>query len=462
MKAPILGGAYQARSSILAADRCVNLFSEAAPSPPGKDAGALFACPGLREKAAIASTTGVMGLKAANGFLYAVIGGYLYEIDTDYTATSIGAVGAVQRVTMAENGIELIISTGYLYTFATSTLSQITDAGFPAGNVDFMDGYFLSNLPDSDQFQISSLYDGSVWDGLDFASAEGSPDDVIGHIVSHREWWLFGTNSVEIWYNSGDTDFPFSRISGAFIEVGCAAKDSIAKLDNSVFWLGQDERGHGQVWRAIGYNPQRISTHAIEYAISSYTRIDDAYAFAYQQEGHGFYCLNFPSAEKTWVYDVSTGLWHERANFAGGEFTRWRANCHAFFNGKHVVGDYESGQLYELDMDYHTNGTEVKKWLRSFRLPSSEGDQVRVNSFQLDMQVGNGLTTGQGSDPQVMLRYSKDGGRTWSEERTMATGAIGEYSTRVISRRLGVGRDWVIEVSGTDPVPCAIVAGYIR
>lgn len=462
MKSAILGGAYQARSSTLANDRCINLYPELASSPNAKTGGALLAVPGLVEKLDLVATVGVQGMiSCSNGLLYAVCNSNLYEITTAWVATNKGSIGTAGRVTMAENGTQLIINSGYIYTFATSTLAAITDADFPVGTVREMDGYFLANVPGTGRFQASNLDDGTAWDSLDFATATGGPDDVIGHIVDHREWWIFGSDSVEVWYNSGDTDFPFQRIQGAFIEVGCAAAGSIAKLDNSVFWLGQDLRGHGMVYRSAGYQPQRISTHAIEYAISDYSTISDAQAFTYQQEGHSFYVLIFPAEGKTWVFDAATASWHERSGFSAGQFTRWRANCYAFFNGAHLVGDYESGKIYEMDADTHTNGAEVKKWLRSWRAPSGEGRRIRFKSLQIDCDVGVGLTSGQGSDPQMMLRWSDDGGKTWSDEHWVSMGRIGEYSTRAIWRRLGMGRDRVFEISGPDPVKTNIVAAYL-
>lgn len=409
----------------------------------------------------------VKTLKAANGKLYAVASSTLYELDTAYTATSLGDIGAVGNVTLADNGSKLLISTGYLYDYASSTLSAITDPDYPGGpavadecTVEYADTYFIVNAPSTGRIQISS--DGETWDSLDFTTAEGAPDDVVGLIVNHREVWVFGDLSTEVYYNSGNADFPYERISGAFMEVGCQAARTIAKMDNSIFWLGKDARGSGIVFRANGYQPQRISTHAIEYAIQGYATTSDSFAFTYQQEGHSFYVLTFPTAGKTWVYDASTSLWHERANFAQGVWSRWRPNCYAFFNNAHLVGDWETNKIYELDLDAHANGTEVKRWLRSFRVPGNEGKRVRFNRLELEMDVGVGLTTGQGSDPQIMLRWSDDGGMTWSNEHWCSAGAIGEYKNRVLWRRLGSSRDRIFEISGSDPVKTAIVAAYIE
>jgi hypothetical protein len=270
-----------------------------------------------------------------------------------------------------------------------------------------------------------------------------------------------------VWYDSGNATFPIERIQGAFNEIGCAAAYSVAKLDNGIFWLGSDARGNGVVYRANGYTGVRVSTHAIEFAIQGYGDLSDAIAYTYQQEGHAFYVLIFPSAGATWVYDVSTNSWSERAGFANGEFDRHRSNCQMNFNSEVIVGDYANGNIYAFDLDVYADNGAEQKWLRSWRaLPSNTNDLKRTaqHSLQLDCETGVGLSTGQGSDPQVMLRWSDDGGHTWSSEHWRSMGAIGAYGTRTIWRRLGMTtkiRDRVLEISGTDPVKIVIVGAEL-
>jgi hypothetical protein len=285
--------------------------------------------------------------------------------------------------------------------------------------------------------------------------------------VDHREAWLFGSDSVEVWYDAGGVDFPLVRIQGAFNEIGCAAPFSVAKLDNSLFWLGQDARGQGIVYRANGYNGVRVSTHAVEYAIAQYGVISDALAYTYQQEGHTFYVLTFPSANATWVYDAATQAWHERAGLTNGEFTRHRSNCQCNFKGSIIVGDFENGNIYTFDLQTYADNGSAQKWLRSWRaLPTGTNNLKRTahHTLQLDCETGVGLSTGQGSDPQAMLRWSDDGGHTWSNEHWSPMGAIGKYGHRVFWRRLGMTlklRDRVYEVSGTDPVKISIVGAEL-
>jgi hypothetical protein len=439
---------------------------------------------------------------------------------------------------MADNGTQVFIAANgpsYIYNNLTNTFAQILDEDFPgAVTVGYLDGYFVFNEPNSQRIWVTQLLDGTSIDPLDFASAEGSPDGVVGLIVDHREVWVYGTGTVEVWYDTGSSDFPLQRIQGAFNEIGCISAYTIAKMDNGLFWLGADARGQGIVYRANGYTGQRISTHAVEWQIQQYSTLTDAIAYTYQQDGHSFYVLTFPSGNATWVYDVATGAWHERAGWDNGLFTRHRSNCQMAFNNKIVVGDYENGNIYALDLNTYADNGQTQKWLRSWRaLPTGQNNLKRTaqHSMQIDIESGVGLngiplqdsylttdvtepinyfllseggdslidedtsvesiylTTDiietndyflvsedgayfieeemagvQGADPEVMLRWSDDGGHTWSNYRTASIGKIGEYYRRVWFRRLGMTlqlRDRVYELSMTDPVKTALMGAEL-
>jgi hypothetical protein len=470
MKTPILGSAYVARSVNAADNRMVNLFPEIIPEG-GKEPGFLNRAPGLRLVTTV-GTGPIRGLWAFGGNMYVVSGSQLYKVNAGYGATLLGTVaGTTDPVSMADNGTQLFVAAngpGYIYNASTNVFQQITDPDYPgAVTVAYLDEYFVFNEPNSQQLWVTALLEGTSVDPLDFASATGLPDDIVGIIADHREIWTFGTNSIEVWYNSSDPDFPFSRIQGAFNELGCASAYSIAKIDNGLFWLGRDARGQGMVYRANGYTGQRISTHAVEWQIQQYADISDAIGYTYQQDGHSFYVLIFPSAGKTWVYDVATQAWHERAGFDNGNFVRHRSNCQVFFNNEVLVGDYENGKIYAFDLDVYADDGQPQKWLRSWRaLQTGQNNLKRTahHSLQLDLETGVGLVTGQGSDPEVMLRWSDDGGHTWSNEHWVKIGKIGEYGRRAIWRRLGMTqklRDRVYEVSATDPVKTAIMGAEL-
>jgi hypothetical protein len=470
MKTPILGSAYVTRSVNAADNRMINLFPEIVPEG-GKELGFLNRAPGLRTVVTVGDGP-IRGLWTFGNNLYVVSGARLYRVNSSYTVTLIGTVaGTSGPVSMSDNGVQLFVACngpGFIYNANTNAFAQITDTDYPgAVTVSYVDGYFVFNEPNSQKIWVTALFDGTSVDPLDFASAEGSPDDVVGIIADHREVWVFGTDSVEVWYNSGDPDFPFSRIQGAFNELGCASAYSIAKMDNGLFWLGEDSRGKGIVYRANGYTGQRISTHAVEWQIQQYGDISDAIGYTYQQDGHSFYVLVFPSANATWVYDVATQAWHERAGFNNGSFTRHRGNCQVFFNNEVLVGDYQNGKIYAFDLNVYADDGQPQKWLRSWRaLPTGQNNLKRTahHTLQLDIEAGVGLVTGQGSDPEVMLRWSDDGGHTWSNEHWVKIGKIGEYGRRAIWRRLGMTqklRDRVYEVSATDPVKVAIMGAEL-
>ena len=546
MKTPILGSSYVARSVNAADSRMVNLFPEAIPEG-GKEPGFLNRAPGLQLLANMGDGP-IRGLWQFGGYGYAVSGESLYKIDTLWNTTLIGTVaGSSGPVSMSDNGTQMFIACNgpsFIYNSLTLEFKQIDDPDFPgAVTVGYLDGYFVFNEPNSQRLWITQLLDGTSIDPLDFASAEGSPDGLVAVLVDHREAWLFGTNSVEVWYDSGATDFPLSPVQGAFNEVGCIAAFSVAKLDNGIFWLGADARGRGVVYRANGYTASRISTHAVEWQIQQYGNLADAIAYTYQQDGHAFYVLIFPSANTTWVYDVATSLWHERAAFINGSFTRHRSNCQMSFNNEIVVGDHELGNIYAFDLNVFSDAGQPQKWLRSWRaLPTGTNDLKRSahHSLQLDAETGaidnsvtttpviidvsepnqdlltesgdflaweyftgninevlltesgddlvqedggqivlavvptsavggkilieQGQLTATAIDPQVMLRWSDDGGHTWSNNHWRSMGKTGTYGTRVLWRRLGMTlklRDRVYEVSGTDPIKIAIMGAEL-
>jgi hypothetical protein len=272
--------------------------------------------------------------------------------------------------------------------------------------------------------------------------------------------WIIGERTTEVWYNSGANSFPFARVNNAVMQHGSGSADTVQELDNGLFWGNRDEQGESIVWRTQGFQTVRISTHTVEQAIESYGGFANATSWTYSQDGHTFYVLNFPQA--TWVYDCATGEWHERAYTSSGILQRHRAETHAYFNGKHIVGDYLNGNVYELSKTaYDDAGAEMTR-LRRFGHTTANGKNVTVNALLIDMETGVGLDGDvQGSDPKLMLRWSKDGGRTWSAERQVSIGKIGEYRKRVRALRLGQARDWVWEIKCTDPVRTTFIAAFI-
>ena len=472
---PFVGGSYTSRSLNFDAQRSVNLFPIMSESGTSRSVAMLTATPGHRKWLDVGSgpIRGVLALPS--GVLLVASGPKLYRISVAKVVAEVGDIAGAGMVRMASNGKQVMVVTGGAGYFLTTdgwTLAKITDESFTGADaVGFLSGYFVWNRPGTGEFAISQLY-GTKVDALEYATAEGAPDNLVGLIVDHTELWLFGTSTTEVWYTSGDPDFPMARVANAFIEHGCAAPGSVEKLDNTVFWLGSDDRGHGMLWRANGYTPQRVSTFAVEYAWSQYSRIDDAEAFTYQQGGHSFYVISFPSADATWVYDVAANLWHERAwreNTGMNRLHRVRGHVHAFFAGQHIVGDHETGRLYALDLDWFRDEAkgegeagELIARIRTAPYLEGDGKRRRVHSMELVFETGVGLVSGQGEDPQAMLQWSDDGGHTWSNEHWTSLGRLGERQMRAIWRRLGSGRSRVFRVTVTDPVPVNIIKARLE
>lgn len=477
MQSPILGSAYVARSVNAADNRMINLFPEIIPEG-GSAPAFLNRAPGLKLEITV-GTGPVRGMWTFGGYAYVASGNTLYKVDTEYNITTLGILANDGPVSMTDDGTHLFVACNgpsFVYNAQTEAFGQITDPDFPGAlTVSFLNGYFVFIEPNSQRVWVTELLDPTSIDPLSFASAEGSPDSLVSSITDHSEVWLFGTNSVEVWYNSGAVDFPLQRIQGAFNEIGCAATFSVAKLDNGLFWLGADARGRGIVYRSNGYSGQRISTHSVEWQIQQYGDISDAIAYTYQQDGHAFYVLTFPTANATWVYDVATLSWHERASYTNGQFNRHRSNCQMAFNNKIIVGDYQNGDLYSFDLQVYADHNRTQKWLRSWRaLPTGQSnDRKRTaqHSLQLEVETGVGLQGIENESiidnnitPKVMLRWSDDGGHTWSNEHWTSIGKIGAYGYRAFWRRLGMTlklRDRVYEISGTDPVKIAITGAIL-
>ncbi len=470
MQIPFTGGAYLSRSINFDAQRCINFFPVSGESGVSKSQRMLLGTPGLRLLTTLGGSDGMRALyKPSVGSSIAVQGSSVYRVATDWTSTLVGTIdSATTPVSIADNGTTAVLVTGangYTLDLASNTLAQIGDPAFyGASRVSYNNVTFIFERPGTNQFYITAA--GAVtFDALDFASAESNAEPIVSHIINHSELLLFKESVTEVWRDSGSSDFPYSRDGNAAIEQGCAAKHSLVALDNTVFWIGRDKNGQGIVWRMNGYTPMRVSNDGVEFAIQGYANISDAWAYAYQQEGHTFYVINFPTGNATWVFDVKENAWHERAYLppVSGTFQRHRGTCHMFFGGENVVGDWENGKLYALDLDTYSDNGDAMVSLRSCpHLSDSGNKKIRVHWIDVLIEAGVGLSTGQGIDPLMMLRWSKNGGKTWSTIRNVSIGLIGEFQNRVRQGKLGNGRDWVFEISVSDPVKRVVLGASIE
>lgn len=459
MRLPFAVASYTHRSLPVSAQRLINLFAEAQPET-AKARLPLLPTPGLREVQNLGQGP-IRGVHVMGGALYAVAGTGVYLVPALGTPTLLGSIVNGGPVSLDSNGNRLCIVVPETYQAwvvdrSAGTLTQVTDADFPGSlGVTVIDGYFIHAKPNSGEFFLSALNDPSAYNALDFATAEGAPDNLVVPIRVGRDLWLFGEQSTEIWSNVGATDFPFLRVSGGFVSRGTAARGSVATRLGAAVWLGDDR----VIYSAPGVQPQRISTHAVEQAIGGYERVDDAIAWIYELEGHAFYVITFPSAGDTWVFDFATGLWHERESEGLGV---WRAKLGAAFAGGIFAGDAVDGRIWLLDPTHAWEGSAQIVRVATGTSFHAEGRKVTLTRLAAEFEGGVGIPSGQGSDPLVWLSWSNDGGRTFSNDATARIGKIGEYRTRAEWRRLGQARDRVFRLQWADPVYTTLAAASVE
>ena len=453
MQFPLPVQSYAHFSPVVASERLVNCFVEQAP-PKGKAPYAACRTPGIVAGANVGAGAG-RGIYRWQGQLYAVSGNSFYHVSNAYVVTLIGTIAGTDLVSFAETPTQLVIcSVSASYVYNGSLLAEITDTDFANGSqCCSIDGYVLFREEGSGRFFASDLNDATSYDALFFATAEGLSDNVTGIIADHRQAILAGSDSMEIWYNAGISGFPFIRDSNGFIELGCAAGDTLYKVDNTVFWLASDLT----VRRLDGVTPMRVSTHGVEQAISTYD-VTDAYAYGYTQGGHLFYILVFPD-QATWVYDATTQLWHERQSYG---LSRWRPCAMALAYNKHYVQDYETGKVGYLDQETYTDWSDTQRMEITFEDVYNNGNLLCHKRLELVAETGVGTVSGQGVNPQLTLEKSNDSGRTWVTMPTKALGAMGEYKTRVKWDALGSSRYRRYRVSISDPVKVVIADAQLE
>jgi hypothetical protein len=485
-----IGGSYLSRSRHVDLQECVNLYPQrespvAAPigvqlvQPPSKNVGSLVGTPGLHVFSSPSTDGNVRGLiGTSTGKCYAVIGNAVFSLTDSGEATFIDNVIPRNRlVGMADNGTaghQVIIvdgDNGWIIDTKTDKITKINS--FPGGtHVVFKDGRFIVNKPDTGQVYWSDSpgYDGSLWVEGAFATAESSPDNITSISKTNNELWLFGPRSYEIWQsdiNAITGALSYTRIPNAIGDVGAVAAYSPATIGNDIFWLGGNSQGHGVVWHNNGYQPERISTHGIEYIISSMSRIDDAIGYTYQQEGHFFYVLTFPTGNRTLVFDMTTGLWHERTwyNNTTGTTHRHRGHVCSFFENKVLIGDHENYNIYWYDLDkYDDFGGPIVR-IRTCPHIHNKMGRVFYYDFEVDMEKGTGLdgvvSTAVGYSPKAMLSWSDDGGFTFGKERWDVPGRKGEYKTRLSWHSLGSSRNRIFRFRISDPVKVVLIEAWV-
>jgi len=418
-------------------------------------------------------TMEVRGLHVMGDYLYAVCGNYVVRVDSSLNKSLISTTilsTSSGPVVMADNGYQLFIAENldklaYVYDSVAGTWTQINedDYSFLGGHdVAHQDGYFISSAVDSDTFYISSFNGANEsdalapWDPLQMYVANAKPGNIVRIISDHRELWVFKQYSTEVFYNSGDLDLTFRRMPRGNLEVGCASRNSVVALDNTLYWLADDRT----IRRANGFTPEIISPPQIASQINRYSVVDDAVAFAWTEAGKKFYQITFPSADETWCYEVSTGIWSKRASYRDN-FTmdtddgRHRANCYAFFNGKHYVGDYSNGRLYEMDRETYTdNRHRIRRVAVGMPLLNDRQNFI-LDSFEVEFEAGVGLTPVSDADPDGVCLSQKPGSggvQNLTINGPLASGGVADMGTArhvtITSTADDSGRSFTI--SGTD------------
>lgn len=452
---PFATQSYLDPSRPVSVQRLVNMYLQPK-SEQAKSRTALHGTPGLK----LWSTVGdgpCRGMIGMGGSLYVVSGTGVYRVDESLNVTYINEIPGTSDVSIATNGVHVFIAASSKKTYALNetVFNELSIQRF--NGLAFQDGYILATERGTQSLFISSLDpgDGSppTWNSLDFTLVNANPDLNVGIANLNRETWVFNERSAQIYYNSGAADFPFTRNPSGVVERGCSASGTIATIQGAVFWLGDDKR----VYANQGYVATPISTPAIDYEIQQISTVSAATAFVYSQRGHAHYVLTFPG-DATFVYDITTGLWHERKSW---ERDDWRARHHSFWFGKHLVGDAANGNIYELDHDTFTdNGDTIRRVMTSPPLHAGR-NRAFMGRLEIDAEFGVGLEgDGQGSTPSAMLRWTDDGGRTYSNELWRGFGRSGRYKHRAVWTRLGSFRERSLELSISDPVKSVVIEAY--
>ena len=491
MRLPLCEPGYLGRSPNLDASRLINFYPELSPKT-SKGPIALIGTPGLTLQTS-SGTAIVQGMHVFNGLLYVVSGGLLYSLSTAMMVSS--ALGQlttpIGRVLMSDNGLasagvggnQLMMTdgvNGYIYNVSTNNFSTISGGGWPGNPIalTYIDGYFVTAQAGSMTGYASNLYDGTTWNALAQSPVSAVPDFIQGVCNLQEQLWFIKQFSSECWYNTGtatSVGFPFARQTNAVFDFGTPAPASISRGANGIFFLcspRENDRG-GMLGAAhIGgqtFTPEQICPPNIAYLWSQYGFVADAFGYCYTDGGHEFWVLTFPSANATWCYDSTTKYWHERSTWTGSPYATGRhaSNCYAYFNNMHLVGDYESGNIYQMSggvyQDVNAQGQAIP--LVSTRVFQPLFDEKGLNNiffkkFQLDMETGVG--NGNTPNPQAALSWSDDGGHTWSSDYLASIGAQGQYQARAMWWRLGCSRSRTFRVSISDPVKRILIGAYVE
>ncbi|MDE2098397.1 MAG: hypothetical protein KGL39_14180 [Patescibacteria group bacterium] len=458
-----IGGSYQSQSPYADMESTMNWYPETMESQGAKSAMTLYPTPGFTAFATLGADL-ARAMIAINGRAFAVGNSALWEINSNGTVTNRGTVNTSGAVKIVTGNFYLFITSNnhaYWFKLADNTFGEVT-ASLAQSNPTlafFVDGYYGVVFSGTNEFQISSLEDPTTWNGVDVAQISVFPDNIVGTLVDHRVLWIWGNNHAQAYYNSGDPSFPLNVIPGGFMEQGLDSPTCQVRMDNSVFWIGADERGESVAWRANGYTPVRVSNHGIETQWRTYSaKTSDAVGWTYQESGHTFWVLYFPSGNATWVYDAATNLWHQRGFWNGTSNDAWVPNHHCYAFGKHLVGSRGGANIQQLSAAAYTDaGTTIVRQ-RIAPVVATEEDWLFHRQLTVDAEMNNAST---GNGPALNLQWSDDAGATWSNTNSVYLGSAATPQVRAVYRRLGRSRRRVYKISVSDSTPVRLIDAYL-
>jgi hypothetical protein len=459
----LFGLGVQGKSPNVTAQRRVNLYAEIQ-FEQDKTRVAYFPTPGLASFVSLGATP-IRGMHtvSVSDLLYAAQFDKFYSINAASGITELGTFGTSSgRVNMADDGTRILMvdgTAGYYYNVNTNVFSTIADADFPNGATTccFLSGRMIVEVPGTGQIAWSDLY-ADTWPSLNRATAEANPDRLIAVYALNGNLLLFGETTVEFWATTADAAQPYAWVGSAAAQWGLAARQSIARLGQTCAFLGRNQQGQVQVCRLDGYQVVPISIPEMDYLINDYPATENATAYSYMLGGHPMYEISFPSAGKSWLYDAASQAWSELESADGGMHI---GEIAVNYRNAMYVSDRSSGALYRQDPYIYTeNGQAVQRQIVGRHI--FRGHPMSVSEMWIDMEMGVGTVTGAGENPQLRLRTSKDGGHTWSNELWRPIGKQGVYQERAVFRRLGWARDWLFEVSLTDPVKAVFIGAFME
>ncbi len=464
-KIPLLGSSYSSRSGEVNSQQTVNMWPKF--TKPGSKAPIVLYPTAGRTLFATSSNSPNRGSGIIfNGKAYFVSGDSLIEIDSSGVLTSKGTLTSTSgRIEIKGGRSYLVIVDGVSgYTFDGTTFAKITDPDFPANpsHVTNLDDYFIVNKGSSDEFYISAPDNPTSWAALDFEAASAVPDNADALTSNNKDLYIFGAASVQVYYNSGNNLFPFTAYTGGTLDFGILAKHSLFESSSGIFFLATSEEGGIAVVQLNGFQAKIISDD-IEWDLQNFSTVTDAEGYVYRIGSRSIYNITFPTENRTFEYIVESQSWIERKKLG---ITRDVANGHAFLGTKNIVGSSESGNYFLLDEGVYTNSGEAVERIRVTQPIHYEHNQIRFSSVVLEVESGVALASGNGSAPVVEMRYSDNGGRTWSSSAVasmgLSMGLIGEFNTILEWHKLGTARSRIFEFKVTDPVKVVFINAYAR